>query len=106
MSDVITPDELEGMLAGQDPPRVLDVRRKSDIQGDPSMIHGAEWKDPEAVDAWGNELGEEEVVIYCVRGSSVSKATQEKLREYSIKARYIEGGFEAWKKSGKPVSKG
>lgn len=106
MSDAITPDELERMQSRQAPLRVLDVRRKSDIQGDPSMILGAEWKDPEAVDAWGNELGEKEVVIYCVRGGSVSKATQEKLREYTIKARYIVGGFEAWKKSGKPVSGG
>jgi len=105
MTDVISPDELENMLSGQNPLRVLDVRRRSDIQEDPSMIPGAEWKDPEAVDTWGNELGEKEVVIYCVRGGSVSKATQEKLREYTIKARYIEGGFEAWKKLGKPTSK-
>jgi len=106
MSDVITPDELERMMSGQTPPRLLDVRRKADIQDDPAMIPGAEWKDPEAVDTWGNELGEKEVVIYCVRGGSVSKSTQEKLREYAIKARYIEGGIEAWKKSGKPVSGG
>lgn len=106
MSDVITPDELERMQSGQDPLRVLDVRRKADIQDDPAMIPGAEWKDPEVVEAWGSELVKEEVVIYCVRGGSVSKATQEKLREYTIKARYIEGGFEAWKKSGKPLSGG
>jgi rhodanese-related sulfurtransferase len=38
-----------------------------------------------------------------VRGGSVSRSVQEKLRENNVKVRFIEGGIEAWKKSGKPV---
>jgi rhodanese-related sulfurtransferase len=103
MSDIVTPEELEKMMKENDPPRLLDVRRASDRESDPSAIPGAEWKDPEKVAEWGSELGSTEVVVYCVRGGSVSRSVQEKLREKNINVRFIEGGFEGWKKSGKPA---
>ena len=103
MNDIVTPEELEMMLKEKHPPRVLDVRRASDREGDPSVIPGAEWKDPEKVAEWGNTLGSGEVVVYCVRGGSVSRAVQNKLREKNVNVRFIAGGLEAWKKSGKPV---
>lgn len=54
---------------------------------------------------WGKDLGSGEVVVYCVRGGSVSRSVQEKLRENIVNVRFIEGGLEAWKKSGKQVKK-
>ena len=103
MSDTVTPDELEKMLKEKTPPKIIDVRRASDRESDPSAILGAEWKDPEKVAEWGKELENSEVVVYCVRGGSVSRTVQEKLRENNVNVRFIEGGLEAWKKSGKPV---
>jgi rhodanese-related sulfurtransferase len=103
MSDSVTPEELEAMMQKKDPPRVLDVRRASDRESDSSAIPGAEWKDPQKVSEWGKELGSGEVVVYCVRGGSVSRAVQEKLREKNVNVRFIAGGFEAWKMAGKPV---
>jgi len=105
MSDIVTPEELEKRLKGANPPRVLDVRRQSDRESDPSMIPAAEWKAPEKVGEWGKELGSGEVVIYCARGGSVSRSVQEKLREKIIDVKFIEGGLEAWKLSGKPVTR-
>jgi rhodanese-related sulfurtransferase len=99
----VTPEELGKMLKEKNPPRVLDVRRVSDRASDPSGIPGAEWKDPEKVKEWGKELGSGEVVVYCVRGGSVSRTVQEKLRENNVNVRFIEGGLEAWKRSGKPA---
>ena len=103
MNDSVTPEELEKMMAEKNTPRILDVRRASDRENDPSAIPGAEWKDPEKVAEWGKELGSGEVVVYCVRGGSVSRSVQDKLREKNVNVRFIAGGFEAWKKSGKPV---
>ena len=103
MNDTVTPDELERMMKEKNPPRVIDVRRSSDRQSDPSGIAGAEWKDPEKVAEWGEDLGSGEVVVYCVRGGSVSRSVQEKLREKNIDVRFVEGGLEAWKTSGKLV---
>lgn len=105
MSDTVTPDELEAKLKEKNPPKIIDVRRISDRAGDPAGIPGAEWKDPEKVAEWAKDLGKSEVVVYCVRGGSVSRSVQEKLREQKISVKFIEGGLEAWKKSGKPVRK-
>jgi rhodanese-related sulfurtransferase len=91
------------MMKEKNPPKIIDVRRASDRAGDPYGIPGAEWKDPEKVAEWGKGLGNGEVVVYCVRGGSVSRLVQEKLRANNVNVRFIEGGFEAWKKSGKPV---
>jgi rhodanese-related sulfurtransferase len=105
MNDTVTPDELEAKLKENNPPKILDVRRVSDRGSNPNAIPGAEWKDPEKVAEWSKELGSGEVVIYCARGGSVSRSVQEKLREQKINVKFIEGGIEAWKKSGKPVNK-
>jgi rhodanese-related sulfurtransferase len=104
MGDTITPDELETMVKGKTPPKIVDVRRASDRASDPSGIPGAEWKDPEKVAEWGKNIGSGEVVVYCVRGGSVSRTVQEKLRENKVNVRFIEGGFEAWKKASKQVT--
>ncbi len=98
MNDIVTPEELEAMLKEKDPPHVLDVRRAADRESDLSAIPGAEWKDPEKVAEWRKELGSGEVVVYCVRGGSVSRSVQEKLREKNVNVRFVAGGFEAWKK--------
>lgn len=103
MSDTVTPAELKMMLKEKTPPKIIDVRRASDRASDPSGIPGAEWKDPGKVAEWGKGLGSSEVVVYCVRGGLVSRTVQEKLREKNVNVRFIEGGIEAWKKSGKPV---
>ena len=66
------------MLKGKTPPKLIDVRRASDRrESDPSAIPGAEWKDPEKVAEWGKDLGSRDVVVYCVRGGSVSRSVQE-----------------------------
>jgi rhodanese-related sulfurtransferase len=103
MNDIVTPDELEQMMKAVHPLRVLDVRRASDRENDSSAIPGAVWKDPEKVAEWGPEFVNGEVVVYCVRGGSVSRSVQDKLREQNINVRFVAGGFDAWKKAGKPV---
>jgi rhodanese-related sulfurtransferase len=39
-----------------------------------------------------------EVVLYCARGVSVSNSVLNTLLSGNIKARYIEGGIDGWKK--------
>ena len=41
-----------------------------------------------------------DVVIYCVRGGSVSNSVLDRLQAAGIRARYIEGGLEGWKAAG------
>jgi rhodanese-related sulfurtransferase len=103
MNDTITPKELQLLQESRRNLTILDVRRKSDYDADPKRIPGATWRNPEAVEQWRNELADQEVIFYCVRGGSVSKSVSERLIEKNINARYIAGGIAAWKESGGQV---
>jgi len=98
MSRTITPKEL---VAEKGAVMILDVRRKGDLDSDTVRITGAIWKDPENVAEWGKALPKDkDVVIYCVRGGSVSNSVVDQLQGQGVKARFVEGGIEAWKQAG------
>jgi rhodanese-related sulfurtransferase len=80
---------------------VLDVIRNADYEGNREMIPGAIRHNPEQVDQWVQEIPKDkDVVVYCIRGGSVSNSVVDKLLAAGVSARYIEGGWEDWKKSG------
>ena len=85
------------------PAKRIDVRRKGAYDAAPEVIEGAVWRDPEKVDEWANELKGSEVVVYCVFGHEVGQSTAARLRDAGVSARYLSGGIDDWKKSGKPV---
>lgn len=76
---------------------VIDVRREADFSAGPDRITGALRKHPELADSWADELPKDrEVVIYCARGGSVSNSVLDTLLSKGVRARYLEGGIEAW----------
>jgi rhodanese-related sulfurtransferase len=80
---------------------VLDVRRQNDFDADKVKLPGAQWKNPEQMAEWSRNLPKDrEVVIYCARGGSVSNSVLDHLLGQGVKARFIEGGIEAWKTAG------
>lgn len=81
---------------------LLDVRRKSDYEAAPATIPGAIWRDPEQIDQWRSEVSGS-VVLYCVRGGSVSQSVCKQLGEAGIDATYLEGGLAAWTGQGEAV---
>lgn len=86
------------LAAQRDDVELIDVRRQTDREADPHGIAGAQWRNPEAVDQWIGELPRaKDIVIYCVRGGSVSNAVLDRLLAEGYRARYVEGGLEAWK---------
>jgi len=104
MSKTITPEELSNVLKEKKDILILDVRRRSDYEADPKIIPGAIWRDPENVDQWSRELPKgKDIVIYCVRGGSVSKSVSSRLMEKNVQASCIEGGMTAWKELGGEV---
>ncbi len=95
----ITPGELKEKRAEF---TIIDVRRKTDYDG--NVILNAQWHNPDEVTQWAKELPtDKEVVLYCAHGGSVSNKVLDGLLAANVKARYIEGGIEAWKKSGGKV---
>ena len=100
MEKTITTAELTGILRARNPVTLLDVRRKDDFDKAPQTIANAQWKNPAEIDQWLPTISAgQEVVIYCVRGGSVSQSVQQRLAESGIKARYVEGGLEALNKN-------
>ena len=100
MERTIKPQDLD-----PDETLVLDVRRAADYAASKETIPGAFWKDPEKIDAWIGALPKtQEVVIYCVRGGSVSNSVVDRLHAEGVKARFIEGGIEAYKAAGGKVT--
>jgi rhodanese-related sulfurtransferase len=100
MSRTITPNDLRPLVE-KDSVMVLDVRRQNDFAADTVTLPGAQWKNPEQIAEWSQMLPrDKEVVIYCARGGSVSNSVLDHLLGQGVKARFIEGGIEAWKTAG------
>ena len=69
-----------------------------------TLIPGAKWRDPAEVDTWARDLPlDEEIVVYCVYGHEVGRATALRLRAQGLKARFLRGGIDGWQAAGRPV---
>ena len=85
---------------------VFDVRREADYAASDETIPGALWKNPDKIDAWIGAVPRTlDVVIYCVRGGDVSNTVVDRLQAAGVKARFIEGGIEAYKAAGGRVAR-
>ncbi len=101
MTRIISPKDLKNLLATRQDIALLDVRRKVDFDADTQKLPNAIWKNPEEVTQWYATLPQDkEVIVYCARGGSVSNATIDHLHGRNIRARFVEGGIEAWKNNG------
>ena len=100
MDKQLSPEDVTALLASGGKVTLLDVRRKEDFDKAPQTIANAEWKNPAEIDQWLPTIpAQQEVIIYCVRGGSVSQSVQQRLTESGLKARYVEGGLEALSKT-------
>ncbi len=81
---------------------LLDVRRAGVFEKAGTMLPGARWRDPTAVAHWAAELpADRDVVVYCVYGHEVSRATAMRLRAAGTNARYLRGGLDGWQAAGR-----
>lgn len=101
MDRTINPDTLKTELAGK---LILDVRRAADRDAAPGQLPGAQWKNPEQLAEWTDSLStDQQIVLYCARGGSVSNSVVDALQAKGLNARFIEGGIEGWKAAGGEV---
>jgi len=83
---------------------VIDVRRAGVFEQARSMIPGARWCDPSTVATWSAELpAGRDVVVYCVYGHEVGRATAMRLRAAGVHARYLRGGIDGWQTAQRPL---
>jgi Fe-Mn family superoxide dismutase len=85
---------------------ILDVRRAGVFDKAPTVIPGSQWRDPLHVAAWAQEQeSARPVVVYCVYGHEVGRATALRLRAAGIDARFLHGGIDGWQKAGRPLDR-
>jgi len=83
---------------------LIDVRRAGVYEQAASTLPGARWCDPASVATWAGELPtDREVVVYCVYGHEVGRATAIRLRAAGLMARYLRGGIDGWQAAGRPI---
>lgn len=104
---VMAADVPDPLLDADDAPggaMLLDVRRAGVFTQAPTMIAGARWRDPALVEAWHAALpAGRALLVYCVHGHEVSRATALRLRAAGLDARYLRGGIDGWQATGRPV---
>ena len=94
-----TPDEL-------DPERllILDVRRDAMYEQAATVLPGACWRDPANVSEWAAKLPVgSEVLVYCVYGHEVGRATALRLKAQGLQARFLAGGIDGWTREGRTL---
>lgn len=101
MERTISPAQLKNESAEK---LILDVRRSTDLEASKEQLAGAHWHDPDKLAEWAGLLPKDKnIILYCVRGGSVSNSVVDALQSRGLKARFIEGGIEGWKAAGGEV---
>src|SRR2546422_6331425 len=94
----ISASQLRSEISSENPPILIDVRRRPAFLGAEEMIAGALRREPERVRSWAKSLpSASSVVVYCAHGQDVSQGAAAALNDAGIAARYLEGGLEEWK---------
>lgn len=89
-----------------DPARltVLDVRRAAIYEQASAVLPGARWCDPAKVGEWAGALPKgPEVLVYCIYGHEVGRATALRLRSQGVQARFLLGGIDRWTRDGRAL---
>ena len=93
--------------AGQDEisaAQLIDVRRAGVFETAEALIPGARWRDPAAVGTWARDVSRDrEIVVYCIHGHEVGRATALRLRARGFNARFLRGGIDGWQAAGRAV---
>ena len=100
----ITIVELEEWQRARRTFTLLDVRRDKVRAADSADIAGTEWRSPDGLFTWKDEIARERpVVVVCAHGHELSQGTAATLRAMGLDARFLVDGFAGWRDSGRPI---
>ncbi len=103
-STQLSPETLRERIGTGRCPHLFDVRRAEAFAAAADIIPTAAWRDHRAADTWGAALSPDaEILVYCVHGHQVSQSAATLLRSLGLRARYLEGGIEAYRELGGPL---
>lgn len=102
--DRITVVELEEWQRAGRTFSLLDVRRAPVRAADGADIAGAEWRSPDGLFSWKDEIPRDRpIVVVCAHGHELSQGAAATLRAMGLDARYLVDGFSGWRDSGRPT---
>ena len=100
--DKITLIELEEWQRARRTFTLLDVRRAKVRAADAAEIAGSEWRSPDGLFSWKDEIVRDRpVVVVCAHGHELSQGTAATLRAMGLDARYLVDGLAGWRDSGR-----
>ncbi|MGL4405401.1 MAG: rhodanese-like domain-containing protein [Notoacmeibacter sp.] len=82
---------------------IIDVRKAPARKKSGLTMPGVVWRKPFMAESWWQEFAGQKVVVFCVYGHEVGMAVAGFLNDQGIDARYLEGGFEAYREAGGAV---
>ncbi len=98
----ITMVELEEWQRAQRTFTLLDVRRAKVRATDNADIAGTEWRSPDGLFTWKDEIPRDRpVVVVCAHGHELSQGVAATLRAMGLDARFLVDGFCGWRDSGR-----
>ena len=102
----ISASELQQLLAGANPPRLIDVREPSEWIGELGHIAGAELMPLGTVQANAGQLHGEarEIISICKLGGRALQAASFWAQQ-GLKVRVLQGGMTAWNAAGLPTTR-
>ncbi len=97
--------ELALWQRGGFPHTLIDVRRAEKRRSEGDQIAGSQWFDPAHWLDWKDrfEAAPAPVVVYCAHGHEISQGLTAALRALGADARHLNGGIDAWRRSGRPL---
>lgn len=97
MPDSIAPSDILLDLA-----RVtfVDVRKEAARLESGLTIPLSQRRLPSDVEVWWTDFSGQSVIVFCVHGHEVSQGVCSVLNNNGVEARFLKGGFEAWRQAG------
>jgi thiosulfate sulfurtransferase len=95
--------ELAELIKANPQTCLVDVRKPAARAASGLVIPNSHRESPFEAETWWQFYASASVVVYCVHGHEVSQGACHVLRGRGIEARYLDGGFEAWREAGMAV---
>ncbi len=99
----ISPDKLARLTGSPKGPVLIDVRDGEDFSADPRFVPGSIRRDHASIADWTTGFAGVSVVVISRRGAKLGHGVAAWLRHAGAVAETLEGGHEAWAKSGLPL---
>lgn len=100
----ISAEALWRTIGTADTPLIVDVRSPEGLAASNGLLPGASLRDPHDAASWSFEGSPGTIVVACVHGHQRSQTAAAQLRALGMDARVLEGGYDAWRAAGFPIT--